>query len=555
MSQQSITNKLIANIKQVQATNVSSNFVNSNNVICIDSSNNRIGINTKDPAYSIDICGSDVEHAINSHDLRIRNEAHIEEASCNKIRTNDLSINNIVDISFANFNTLSGETIDVSFIRANDISIDEITIPTIYFNTIDGITAHITNLTILPGGNLELSGNAGFSRVEDTFETITVTGDISSVYLLKYNEMSGQNIKAYEISCNNLNVIDEAKFLNKADFSYISVANEASFNDITVANEASFNKISVIGEASFNTINATNITIDGTDMPSLTNFTGLQAIGATKGTFTNLTVDNLLDVNGTSDSTIDNLTIKNRLNFDLSNGGKLILPSFSTVENDPFSNSIAYDATNNIIHICNENNLWKSFDVAKKFLTVKLNAEISGNDILTNTLTNTLTYEIDNSDNLLLQNEPLYKKIPLSVVNTSNTFNISTDNSSCSILFDNLTTIDDFEINANISLRFLNKVPGDVEANNYTFGIYPDISATNTDNDSVENPYVEIKNSILVFDNSYNYANSSISYIGNLDNNTYSGLDLIRGLSFYIKSDKDINYLAIHSFNCTIKKL
>ena len=155
----------------------------------------------------------------------------------------------------------------------------------------------------------------------------------------------------------------------------------------------------------------------------------------------------------------------------------------------------------------------------------------------------------------MLQNEPLYKKIPLSVVNTSNTFNISTDNSSCSILFDNLTTIDDFEINANISLRFLNKVPGDVEANNYTFGIYPDISATNTDNDSVENPYVEIKNSILVFDNSYNYANSSISYIGNLDNNTYSGLDLIRGLSFYIKSDKDINYLAIHSFNCTIKKL
>ena len=68
MSQQSITNKLIANIKQVQPTTNLSNFVNSNNVICIDSSNNRIGINTKDPEYSIDISGSMSEHAINSYD-------------------------------------------------------------------------------------------------------------------------------------------------------------------------------------------------------------------------------------------------------------------------------------------------------------------------------------------------------------------------------------------------------------------------------------------------------------------------------------------------------
>ena len=52
----SITNKLVANIKQ---TNVDiAKFTDTNNVICIDTCNNRIGINTKTPRYSIDICGT-----------------------------------------------------------------------------------------------------------------------------------------------------------------------------------------------------------------------------------------------------------------------------------------------------------------------------------------------------------------------------------------------------------------------------------------------------------------------------------------------------------------
>ena len=54
---QSITNKLIANIKQSNLNGDTRNFINSENVICIDSSNNRIGINKRNPLYSIDISG------------------------------------------------------------------------------------------------------------------------------------------------------------------------------------------------------------------------------------------------------------------------------------------------------------------------------------------------------------------------------------------------------------------------------------------------------------------------------------------------------------------
>ena len=51
---QSVTNKLIANIKQSSINNTN-NFINKEDVICIDSSNNRIGINTRNPLHSIAI--------------------------------------------------------------------------------------------------------------------------------------------------------------------------------------------------------------------------------------------------------------------------------------------------------------------------------------------------------------------------------------------------------------------------------------------------------------------------------------------------------------------
>ena len=57
MSSQSITNKLIANIKQTSSSNITT--INSEKVICIDSSKNAIGINTLNPTKALTISGGD----------------------------------------------------------------------------------------------------------------------------------------------------------------------------------------------------------------------------------------------------------------------------------------------------------------------------------------------------------------------------------------------------------------------------------------------------------------------------------------------------------------
>ena len=69
MASQSITNKLVANIKQ--ATDVSTNFFRGINVVCIDTSNRRIGIDTKTPTWSIDISGTGSYNGVKCHNLDI----------------------------------------------------------------------------------------------------------------------------------------------------------------------------------------------------------------------------------------------------------------------------------------------------------------------------------------------------------------------------------------------------------------------------------------------------------------------------------------------------
>ena len=122
--QQSLTNKIIANIKQT--SNNQNNFINSENVICIDSSNNRLGINTKTPQYSIDISGTNDNNKIRANSLLINNLGIISEISCNKLETTDLSINNIVDISLGLFDKLKGKTIDVQNINIDHIDITNV---------------------------------------------------------------------------------------------------------------------------------------------------------------------------------------------------------------------------------------------------------------------------------------------------------------------------------------------------------------------------------------------------------------------------------------------
>ena len=74
--------------------------------------------------------------------------------------------------------------------------------------------------------------------------------------------------------------------------------------------------------------------------------------------------------------------------------------------------------------------------------------------------------------------------------------------------------------------------------------------------DSIDNSFAHINNTVLVFDNSFNYANTSINYIGPLAN-TFKSHNIAdrSGFNFYITAEKDINYIAIDNFNATIKQL
>ena len=89
---QSVTNKLIANIKQSSINNTN-NFINKEDVLCIDSYNNRIGINTRNPPHSIEISGNNRSHGIKCSYLDISFTANI-----NEINTHTISFENLISV-------------------------------------------------------------------------------------------------------------------------------------------------------------------------------------------------------------------------------------------------------------------------------------------------------------------------------------------------------------------------------------------------------------------------------------------------------------------------
>ena len=149
----SITNKIIANIKKSRIN--TDNFINTENVVSIDPSNIRIGINTKDPQYAIDVSGDSAKSWINSKNINISDLAKIQSISGQFAEIRDFSSTNIIDISLCRFKLLEGTTIDVSLIIANDISINDISINEINVNT---LTSHgIIHITEISGNNIDVN--------------------------------------------------------------------------------------------------------------------------------------------------------------------------------------------------------------------------------------------------------------------------------------------------------------------------------------------------------------------------------------------------------------
>ena len=254
-----------------------------------------------------------------------------------------------------------------------------------------------------------------------------------------------------------------------------------------------------------------------------------------------LTIDNNCD--------ISNLRINKRLDF--SNVASLIMPTYSLAHTLRQNKSLAIDITDmsmNIIKLYNSNSTWTNMYAKTHYASLDLNREISGNNVV--------NYVIENSNNLIINNAStniIYKYIPLQfkLINSSpansgtNIFNILDIVDISSTKLKGKLSVPDlsgiYEINATVSMKYLNRIPGDVEPNNYSFVLYD--SSLNSDM-----CYVENTNNILTFDNSFNYSSLSLNYIGPLFNNS-------DGFVFLISSAKDINYLVIDRFNGSIKLL
>jgi len=545
----SLTNKIVANIKKTNADVKS--FVNTTNVVCIDTSNNRIGINTKTPRYSIDISGVGPTNLIYVNKLEVGANASIRDISClNKIDASSATIRYInyttisgSSITSKSINTISAEIIDLSIIKLALKDLSSVNIDTSYLRVYNRVDV-CGNMTIR---NLAVTGE--FSGGNSTsFTSLTITNST-------FTTMNSTNSFIRNIDCSTIKVDICANFngpvfcKNNLDIS-IGTFQTLSGN---ILNSVKFRALTISCERLVTNDCSINGTLQVNKIQDLCGNSIIEAGGAfivnTLGsTFAGLRVSESLIIDNNCD--ISNLRINKRLDF--SNVASLILPTYSLVHTSNEPKSVALDIFNismNRIKIYNSNSSWSNMYTKTHYASLDLNGEISGNTIGSRTVNNVVNYVIENSNNLIYSNNNIiYKYIPLQfkIINSSpansgnaifNIVDISSTKLKGKLRVPDLSGI--YEINATVSMKYLNRIPGDVEPNNYSFGLY---------NSTSTSIYVEHINNILTFDNSFNYSSMSLNYIGPLFSNS-------DGFIFLISSAKDINYLVIDRFNGSIKLL
>jgi len=544
----SLTNKIVANIKKTNADVKS--FANTTNVVCIDTSNNRIGINTKTPRYSIDISGVGPTNLIYVNKLEVGANASIRDISC----LNNLDASSAT-IRYINYTNISGSSItskSINTISAEiiDLSISKLVLKDFNTTNIDASYLRVYN-------RVDVCGNM-------TIRNLTVTGDFSGgnstsfsslvITTSTFTTMNSTNSFIRNIDCSTIKVDICANFngpvfcKNNLDISIGSfqtlsgnILNSVNFRALTISCERLFAR-----DCSINgTLTVSNIR-DLCGRPIIDNGAIFTSVG-TNSEFGNIKVSNKLDIPNNCD--ISNLRINKRLDF--SNVASLILPTYSLVHSSNESKSVALDMFNismNKIKIYNSNSSWSNMYTKNHYASLELNGEISGNTIGLETSNGAVNYFIENSNNLIYSNNnnnnTVYKYIPLQfkVIDTreANSGNAIFNIVNGKLRVPDLSGI--YEINATVSMKYLNRIPGDVEPNNYSFGLYNSSSTT------IIQSYVEHINNILTFDNSFNYSSLSLNYIGPLFNNS-------DGFIFLISSAKDINYLVIDKFSGSIKLL
>tara|TARA_Y100000389_G_scaffold204050_1_gene254697 strand:- start:943 stop:1689 length:747 start_codon:yes stop_codon:yes gene_type:complete len=156
----SLTNKLIANIKKTSSDFNTSNFIDSNNVVVIDTQYNRIGINTKDPSAAI-------------HIVKNTNDDH----ESGKIICDTIQINNI---TYATLNSSSSS------------SSDSLSFTTISYDDLD-VSYHIIDLSSIKKNNITI--NANYNSINITEFNTNNIYEINSNINLKYStDLSNDSI-------------------------------------------------------------------------------------------------------------------------------------------------------------------------------------------------------------------------------------------------------------------------------------------------------------------------------------------------------------------------
>jgi len=529
----SITNKLVANIKQTQVD--INKFTDTNNVICIDTSNNRIGINTKTPRYSIDICGTNNKIFVSN--LEVAQNASIFSISGTTINCVDGSFTRNLDTSFINFKTISG-----SLIRAT---------------TILGICGAIVDLS---GHNIKLSNELiALSISADTIKANSVTTNIYDVETGSFNvinvtrtntttTITGGTIVAVSIVANTIDCSTlTANFMQSDRINCVQTlsAGTVSTNNLTSASGEKFFTLSgglfyLATELGDQNIFNIQTLISGEIARQSNNEVRTALIVADKG---------IID-----DCCINTLTVTTSININ----GHLILPQqTSGTSYNGYYGSLAIKQFGliNSLTLYNSNSKWSNIFSATHYATLDLRGT-SNNNIA--------TYIIDSADSSILPN---YRYIPIKFKTINNNaaktqlFSINSSNKYIEISNTDLSS-GIYEINASVTLSYNNTISGDVEPNDFTFGLYDNIILDFTDANisstiEISYNYVKNKNLILAFDNSYNYSSVSLHYIGPLYytpnysvNNTNT-----RGLCYLVSSQKDISNFNVEYFSSTIKLL
>jgi hypothetical protein len=149
-----MANKIITAVQQLSENVI---IENSNNVVCIDTLNNRIGVKTSSPQNEIDVSG-----IISTHVLKFKNNTNnttndiIYDNSFLKFEksiyiSNDISVNNKIDCSLLVTNDLSSIYIDISnaniyyitnnILESSNIIVHDISIiDVLNLNTIDNFS-------------------------------------------------------------------------------------------------------------------------------------------------------------------------------------------------------------------------------------------------------------------------------------------------------------------------------------------------------------------------------------------------------------------------------